>query len=172
MKISKIHIRAEMVPFKSGNQIAFGSIVIDEAIIVENVRLMKNPKTEKIYISWPSVKKKDGFDNMCYINDAECRKICLEEVVKAAAYANTRSISPSIKAHVTKIDDKELLGLATVEYGFITIKNIRIRKGKEGLTITFPSKMIQGVHKEVCHPLCKDVRNQIKEVVLDAFKRQ
>lgn len=172
MKISKIHVRAEMIPFESGNQIAFGSIVIDEAFKIENIRLMKNSKTGKNYLSWPCVQKKNGYDSMCYLNDKECREICLEEVVKAAAYASVRSTVSNMKVYVTKVDKKKLVGLATVVYEFLTIKNIRIYRGKQGLTISFPTKMLQGEYKELCYPISKTMRDNIQKEVLEVFNKQ
>lgn len=171
MDIKKIRVRAEMIPYEAGNQLAFGSLIIDEAIRIEQVRLMKREDDEKAYLAWPAVKKEGKYENMCFIADRECYELCLEEAVKATAYSLTRQTLPQISTQVTMINQEPLLALATVKYGCINICNVRIMKGEKGMFVAFPAKKNKlNEYVEVCHPISRDVRQSITETVLKDFQ--
>ena len=173
MNVKKIRVRAEMILCESDNQIAFGSLIIDEAIKIEQVRLMKRKEDGKAYLSWPGIQKNGKYESTCFTADQECYEICLEEAVKAAAYAASRRTMPEASVQITLLNKESLLGLATVRYGYMIICNIRIIQGECGPFIAFPArKNKQGEYVEVCHPIGREVRQDISDLVLKEYYQQ
>lgn len=52
------------------------------------------------------------------------------------------------------------------------VHDIKIIDGQNGLFIAMPSKkMSDGDFRDVAHPICSEVRNQIKELILQEYEK-
>jgi stage V sporulation protein G len=73
---------------------------------------------------------------------------------------------------VKKIENKNRLkGVATITFDeCFVIHELRLIEGKNGLFVAMPSKRnTQGEFRDVCHPINKDLRQHIEDVVILAF---
>ena len=60
----------------------------------------------------------------------------------------------------------------TIEDCFV-VHDIKIIEGKEGYFIAMPSrKASDGEYKDIVHPINTETRNQIIELILDAFNKE
>ena len=80
MKVSKINLNK--IAEAGSKTLAFGGIILDDAFQC-NIRLVKGPKGN--FISFPSVKGKDGYKETCHPVATGLRKHINEEVSKAYA---------------------------------------------------------------------------------------
>ena len=79
-----------------------------------------------------------------------------------------------ITAEIKKIfDSGKVKAAATIIMdGVFIVRNVRLVDGVHGLFVSMPShKNTQGEYKSVCFPVCKELRNQIFDEVLDAYKK-
>lgn len=70
-------------------------------------------------------------------------------------------------------EEAKLKGIAsiTIDECFV-VHDVKIIEGKDGLFIAMPNKKgADGSHKDICHPIVTEVREMIKEVVLDAYNK-
>lgn len=70
-------------------------------------------------------------------------------------------------------DDGKMRAVAsiTLDDEFV-VHDIKIIYGQNGLFIAMPSKkMSDGAFRAVAHPICSEVRNQIKEQIFQAYEK-
>lgn len=70
-------------------------------------------------------------------------------------------------------DDGKMRAVAsiTLDDEFV-VHDIKIIDGQNGLFIAMPSKkMSDGAFSDVAHPICSEVRNQIKEQIFQAYEK-
>lgn len=70
-------------------------------------------------------------------------------------------------------DDGKMRAVAsiTLDDEFV-VHDIKIIYGQNGLFIAMPSKkMSDGAFRDVAHPICSEVRNQIKEQIFQAYEK-
>lgn len=70
-------------------------------------------------------------------------------------------------------DDGKMRAVAsiTLDDEFV-VHDIKIIDGQNGLFIAMPSKkMSDGAFRDVAHPICSEVRNQIKEQIFQAYEK-
>lgn len=79
-----------------------------------------------------------------------------------------------IDVRIRKIsDDGKMRAVAsiTLDDEFV-VHDIKIIDGQNGLFIAMPSKkMSDGTFRDVAHPICSEVRNQIKEQIFQAYEK-
>ena len=70
-------------------------------------------------------------------------------------------------------DDGKMRAVAsiTLDDEFV-VHDIKIIYGQNGLFIAMPSKkMSDGAFRDAAHPICSEVRNQIKEQIFQAYEK-
>ena len=70
-------------------------------------------------------------------------------------------------------DDGKMRAVAsiTLDDEFV-VHDIKIIYGQNGLFIAMPSKkMSDGAFRDVAHPICSEVRKQIKEQIFQAYEK-
>lgn len=70
-------------------------------------------------------------------------------------------------------DDGKMRAVAsiTLDDEFV-VHDIKIIDGQNGLFIAMPSKkMSDGAFRDVAHPICSEVPNQIKEQIFQAYEK-
>lgn len=70
-------------------------------------------------------------------------------------------------------DDGKMRAVAsiTLDDEFV-VHDIKIIDGQNGLFIAMPSKkMSDGAFRDVAHPICSEVHNQIKEQIFQAYEK-
>lgn len=70
-------------------------------------------------------------------------------------------------------DDRKMRAVASIilDDEFV-VHDIKIIDGQNGLFIAMPSKkMSDGAFRDVAHPICSEVRNQIKEQIFQAYEK-
>lgn len=75
---------------------------------------------------------------------------------------------------VKKIDNKNRLkAVATITFDdCFVIHELRLIEGKNGLFVAMPSKRnTQGEFRDVCHPINKELRQHVEEVVIAAYEQ-
>lgn len=75
---------------------------------------------------------------------------------------------------VKKIDNKNRLkAVATITFDdCFVIHELRLIEGKNGLFVAMPSKRnTQGEFRDVCHPINKELRKHVEEVVIAAYEQ-
>jgi stage V sporulation protein G len=73
---------------------------------------------------------------------------------------------------VKKIENKNRLkAVATITFDeCFVIHELRLIEGKNGLFVAMPSKKSsQGEFRDVCHPINKELREEIEASVIDAY---
>ncbi len=73
---------------------------------------------------------------------------------------------------VTK-DEAKLKAVATmtIDECFV-VHDIKVINGKDGLFISMPNrKTPEGEYKDIAHPINTETREQIKNAILDAYKK-
>ena len=51
------------------------------------------------------------------------------------------------------------------------VHDVKVIEGEGGLFVSMPNKKTpDGKHKDICHPIVTDLRNEIKDAVLAAYK--
>lgn len=73
---------------------------------------------------------------------------------------------------VKKIENKNRLkAVATITFDeCFVIHELRLIEGKNGLFVAMPSKKnTQGEFRDVCHPITKDLRQQIEDAVIKVY---
>lgn len=70
-------------------------------------------------------------------------------------------------------DEPKWKGVASVTFDeCFVVHDVKIIEGEGGLFVSMPSKKTpEGKHKDICHPIVTDTRNEIKEAVLEAYKK-
>jgi len=73
---------------------------------------------------------------------------------------------------VKKIDDKNRLkAVATITFDeCFVIHELRLIEGQNGLFVAMPSKKNnRGEFRDVCHPITKELREEIESIVIEAY---
>ena len=70
-------------------------------------------------------------------------------------------------------DEEKLKGIASITFDeCFVVHDIKVIAGKDGLFVSMPSKKnADGTHKDIAHPIVTEVRNEIKDAVLDAYNK-
>lgn len=78
----------------------------------------------------------------------------------------------SVKVHKTEKEGNRMKGIASVVLDeSFAIHDIRIIDGDKGLFIAMPSrKLANGEHRDVAHPINREVRSMFEEAILDAYR--
>ncbi len=79
-----------------------------------------------------------------------------------------------VRIRLIQKDDSKLKGVAsmTIEDCFV-VHDIKIIEGQEGYFIAMPSrKANDGEYKDIVHPINTETREQIINIILDAFKQE
>lgn len=71
-------------------------------------------------------------------------------------------------------DEDKLKAFVTITFDDVfVVRNLKIIQGQQGLFVAMPSrKMPDGTHKDIAHPINNEVRQQIEEKVLAAYKKK
>lgn len=69
--------------------------------------------------------------------------------------------------------DGKLKAYVTVTFdNAFVIHNVKVIEGKNGAFIAMPSRRTKnGEYKDVAHPIHSDFRNQMKDVILEAYEK-
>ena len=79
-----------------------------------------------------------------------------------------------VRVRLVQKEDSKMKAVAsmTIEDCFV-VHDIKIIEGKEGYFIAMPSrKASDGEYKDIVHPINTETRNQIIELILDAFNKE
>lgn len=175
----KTNFRAETN--ENDTQYGYGTITIDECIVMRNVRVMKG-KNGEAYLSFPSYKKEDGtYQKKCFISDKEIYHEALSGAMRDIA-AQTVMDGPDdmygeIKAKVTVLQrETNLKALATVEVMGITICGIQVYESANGLFVNMPQSKSkrendEPAYQDTVYPTKKRLRDKITEVVLKEYQK-
>lgn len=70
-------------------------------------------------------------------------------------------------------DETKLKGIASITIdGCFVVHDIKVIDGKDGLFISMPNKKTaDGQHIDIAHPINTETRNEIKDVVLEAYQK-
>lgn len=70
-------------------------------------------------------------------------------------------------------DDGKLKAVASITFdGQFVVHDIKVIEGQNGLFIAMPSKkMGEGDFRDIAHPLTSETRNEIKDMILDAYEK-
>lgn len=165
---------------ENGTQAGYGTITIDDSIVIRNVRLMQGEKGA--YLSFPSYQKADGtYQRKCFINNTEIYADALSQAIQDVALQNIMNSGKrygEIETRVTVIDNPEgnLKAMATVECLGVTIGDIQVWEGNRGLYVVMPQ--IKGKnadtgmdeYRDVVYPTKKELREEISAAVLKQYK--
>lgn len=78
----------------------------------------------------------------------------------------------SVRVRKIEKENSNMKGIAsvTLDNEFV-VHDIKIIEGKNGLFIAMPSKKLaNGEHKDVAHPINKEVRTKFEEAVFEAYE--
>ena len=70
-------------------------------------------------------------------------------------------------------DEPKLKAVASITFDeCFVIHDVKVIEGQDGLFVSMPSKKgADGKHKDICHPIVTDTRNEIKDAVLVAYNQ-
>ena len=70
-------------------------------------------------------------------------------------------------------DEEKLKGIAsiTIDECFV-VHDIKVINGKDGLFVSMPSKKnADGEHRDIAHPIKTETREELKNIVLEAYAK-
>ena len=70
-------------------------------------------------------------------------------------------------------DEPKWKGSADITFDeCFVVHDVKIIEGEGGLFVSMPNKKkADGTHKDICHPIVTELRTQIKETVIEAYKK-
>ena len=79
-----------------------------------------------------------------------------------------------VRVRIVKKDDSKLKGVASVTFDdCFVVHDIKVIEGTEGYFIAMPSrKTNDGEYKDIAHPIKTSTREEIINLILDAFKEE
>ena len=79
-----------------------------------------------------------------------------------------------VRVRLVKKDDSKLKAVASITFDdCFVVHDIKIVEGSEGYFIAMPSrKTADGEYKDIAHPIKTDMREDIKNIVLNAFDEE
>ena len=79
-----------------------------------------------------------------------------------------------VRVKLLKKDEGKLKAVASIIIdGVFVVHDIKEIEGGEGCFIVMPSrKAPDGEYRDIAHPLCTEVREQIKALILDAYRKE
>lgn len=77
-----------------------------------------------------------------------------------------------VKINLVNEDRLRAYVAITIDKCFV-VRDLKIIQGPQGLFIAMPSKKRKdGIYKDIAHPLNKETRNQIEEIIFNAFEQE
>ncbi len=78
-----------------------------------------------------------------------------------------------VRIRIAKNDNKIKASASFTIDNCFAVHDIKIIEGNDGLFIAMPSRKIpDGGFKDIVHPLDTNTRNELKELILDAYKKE
>lgn len=78
-----------------------------------------------------------------------------------------------VRIRIAKNDSKIKASASFTIDNCFAVHDIKIIEGNDGLFIAMPSRKIpDGGFKDIVHPLDTNTRNELKELILDAYKKE
>lgn len=166
---------------KVGRKVAEGWVEIEDCFrfpVIVRTYQDKETKKEKMFLSYPQRKTRNGYEDIIAPTDYQIRKEIEECVLSEVTNCITKSVSTTpitdVKVKLSQSDDNpSLRGVASATLaGGIVLNGITIRKDKDGLKVQMPQYMSDGVWHDYVSATNVIIRADIEQEVLHAYKKE
>ena len=79
MKITKVNLLKLELTKSNKNLLALASVVLDDEFVIKGFKIVQGNKSEP-FISFPSEKLKDGYDDIAFPITKECREYFIDSI--------------------------------------------------------------------------------------------
>lgn len=166
---------------KTGRKVAEGWVEIEDCFrfpIVVRTYQDKETKQEKMFLSYPQRKTKNGYEDIVAPTDYKVRKEIETCVLTEVKNCITKCVRTTPVTNVTvkllpQEADSSVCGIASVTLAEgIALNGITIREDKEGLRVQMPQYMSDGVWHEYAAPSNNIIRTEIEHEVEYAYRKE
>lgn len=166
---------------KTGRKVAEGWVEIEDCFrfpIVVRIYQDKETKQEKMFLSYPQRKTKNGYEDIVAPTDYKVRKEIETCVLTEVKNCITKAVRTTPVTNVTvkllpQEADSSVCGIASVTLAEgIALNGITIREDKEGLRVQMPQYMSDGVWHEYAAPSNNIIRAEIEHEVEYAYRKE
>lgn len=164
----QFHIIPKMVLHETENQLGYGSVTINGIVTVKGIRVMKSKKAPgEFYLSLPTIAREDSYLEICRM-EPELYHTVFKTVVKdiLIQQMNQKTAEEEISVDVKLIDKGNLVALASVTSGSLTIRHIRILQVKGKRFISFPQCSSSDGYQDLLYFNTGTLRKIVTEKIL------
>lgn len=145
-----------------------------------SVRTYKDDATGKdmMFVSYPQRKEGEKYYGVVYPHDKKVRQEIDRVVLDMTKEKLFAQSVPDVKiddVRITKLDKRtdatvQNVGIATVKMYGLTINDIMIKEGKDGLFMRMPQYKSDGAYHDTVYGLTGAIKRKIESHVLDAYR--
>ena len=166
---------------KVGRKVAEGWVEIEDCFrfpVIVRTYQDKETKKEKMFLSYPQRKTKNGYEDIVAPTDYQIRKEIEDCVLSEVTNCITKSVRTTPVTNVTvkllqSEENSSIRGIASATLaGGIVLNGITIRKDKEGLRVQMPQYMADGVWHDYVSASNAVIRTDIEQEVLHIYKKE
>lgn len=189
----KYSIKVNEVNNGSENIRGIASVTLGDSFKLKGIKIMNDPREEgKLFVAMPSYRDSQGeykdifnpttkeFHDELYGNILDAFKELTENQAKnsyTVEYDKKDTAMPEFAVRVTPYtkEGSTIRGMASISFNGLTVHNVTIHQGKEGLFTSMPSyktnQMENGksVYKDFCHPITAKFREKLNGAILQAY---
>lgn len=166
---------------KVGRKVAEGWVEIEECFrfpVVVRTYQDKETKQEKMFLSYPQRKTKNGYEDIVAPTNYQVRKEIEDCVLTEVKNCITKSVRTTPVTNVTvrilpAEENSSVLGIASATLaGGIVLNGITIRKDREGLRVLMPQYMSDGLWHDYVSASNNIIKADIEQEVVHAYRNE
>lgn len=163
------YIVPQMHLHETDKQLGYGSVTIDGIFTIKGIQVMKSTKSEgEYYLSLPGVKKNEEFFRTCLLEPELYRQVLKCTVKDLLVQQLHQTVSDKeFEVDIKPVGKGNLIALAEVKYGSITLRSIRVLQGKGKRFIVFPQMTVQEQHTDMWYFQNGSIRQMLTKKILD-----
>ncbi|MFV0362581.1 MAG: septation protein SpoVG family protein [Suipraeoptans sp.] len=179
--MSEYYIEAKMTLSEKENEVAFGTVTVDNCIKfpVQVREYMDKETTEKKwFLSYPRKTNGEGeYEDVVYPSSVVLRQEIYEAVMITLKYDITKDVClPDVeKVHMTVLNHEQshTKALATITINGLVLKGISVVEGSKGLFVKMPQFMkSDGEYKDIVYGTSKAMQDKITTNVLQTYDKK
>lgn len=158
--------------------IASGWVEMEECIkfpVVVRSYLDKKENKEKMFISYPQQKTEQGYEPIVSPSDTEVQREIEQAVFESMKKSILKGIDLPPVTDVTLTMSKEggeTLAAASIKVAGISIRNIQVREGRDGIEIKMPQHPSKGGYKDTVYGTNEMMRYKMEEAIREAYEAE
>lgn len=174
-----VSLKVDTENMQKENRVAYGYVELEGVIkFPVNVRKYtdKNDGKEKMFVSYPQKKTKNGYEPIIMPTDKNVKKEIEEKVLLEVRNYLTKSVQsvPIEEVRISLLQPGDgvvkNVGLATVKIAGCQISGIVVKEGQRGLFIQMPQHQSNGVYTDTVYATNTLMQLQLNNAVIEAYQ--